>query len=95
MDVEAEIRDPKRRVGELEGSFGFLTEQISGAHRDLLAFQANTERSFSEIHGRLARLDDVPGRLDRIEKEARDLRRDLPEIVGSTLREVLREGRSQ
>ena len=28
MDLEAEIRDLKRRVGELEGSFGFLTRQI-------------------------------------------------------------------
>jgi len=25
MNVEAEIRDLKRRVSELEGSFGFLT----------------------------------------------------------------------
>jgi hypothetical protein len=28
MDVESEIRDLKRRVGELEGSFGFRTAQV-------------------------------------------------------------------
>jgi hypothetical protein len=39
MDVEAEIRDLKRRVNELEGSFGLLTRQIQGAHRDLLGFE--------------------------------------------------------
>ena len=36
MDVEAEIRDLKRRVSEIEGSFGFLTQQIKGVHKDLL-----------------------------------------------------------
>jgi hypothetical protein len=41
MDVEAEIRDLKRRVGEREGSFGFLTRQVKGVHKDLLTFQAN------------------------------------------------------
>jgi hypothetical protein len=40
MDVEAEIRDRKRRVSELEGSFGFLTRQIKGVHKDLLTFQS-------------------------------------------------------
>lgn len=44
MNVEAEIRDLKRRVSEIEGSFGFLTQQIKGVHRDLLAFQARTEQ---------------------------------------------------
>ena len=39
MNVEAEIRDLKRRVSELEGSFGFLTEQVKTVHRDLLAFE--------------------------------------------------------
>jgi hypothetical protein len=85
MDVEAEIRDLKRRVGGLEGTFGFLTEQIKGVHRDLLAFRARTEQSFSE----------VGGRLDRLEKEVRDFRNDMPGIVGSTMREVLRECRSK
>jgi hypothetical protein len=39
MNIEAEIRDLKRRVGEIEGSFGFLPQQIKSVHKDLLTFQ--------------------------------------------------------
>ncbi len=52
MDVEAEIRDLKRRVGELEGSFGFLTEQVKGVHRDLLRFEEKTDKKLQEHDGR-------------------------------------------
>jgi len=95
MNVEAEIRDLKRRVSELEGSFGFLTDQVKGVHRDLLAFQEKTEQRFDRIDGRFGqvdgRLDKVEGRLDHIEKSVKDLRHDMPGIVGETMREVLRE----
>jgi hypothetical protein len=46
MDVEAEIRDLKRRVGELEGGFGFMTQQVQAVHRDLLGFQEQTDQRF-------------------------------------------------
>jgi len=99
MDVEAEIRDLKRRVGELEGSFGFLTTQIKGVHKDLLTFQARTEQRLDKVDGRLdrvdGRLDRVDGRLDRVEKEIRTLRKDLPDIVGGAVRGALREGRTK
>ena len=88
MDVEAEIRDLKRRVGQLEGSFGFLSEQIKGVHRDLHAFQAETKQQFAKID---ARLDKHDGRFDRLEKEVRTLRADLPGIVGAAVREGMRE----
>ena len=74
----------------LEGSFGFLTDQVKRVHRDLLTFQTQTEHSFSEVNGRF---DKVDGRLDRLDKGVRDLRKDLPDIVGTTLREVLDERR--
>jgi|SRR5262245_6158922 len=97
MNVEAEIRDLKRRVSELEGSFGFLTRQIKGVHKDLLTFQARTEQRFEKVDGRLdkvdGRLDKVDGRLDRVEKEVRSLRADLPGIVGGAVREVMRNDR--
>lgn len=89
MNVEAEIRDLKRRVGELEGAFGFLTQQLKSVHRDLLAFQEETSQSFQAVD---RRFDGVDSRLDRVEKEIRDFRRDLPGIVGSAMREAL-EGR--
>jgi uncharacterized protein YoxC len=97
MNVEAEIRDLKRPVGELEGSFGFLTQQVKGAHKDLLGFQEKTEQRFEKIDGRLeridGRLDKADNRLDRVEKGVRDLRQDMPGIVSSAMREVLRERR--
>jgi len=90
MDVEAEIRDLKRRVSEIEGSFGFLTQQIKGVHKDLLAFQARTAQRFDKVDGRF---DKVDGRLDRVEKGMRSLREDMPGIVGNAMREVQREQR--
>ena len=82
MDVEAEIRDLQRRVGELEGSFGLLTPAgQKRAHKDLLAFQTKTEKKLAEHDGRF----------DRLEHEVRGLRSDLPKVVGSTLRGGLRE----
>ena len=99
MNVEAEIRDLKRRVSELEGSSGFLTQQVKGVHKDLLGFQAKTEQRFDQVDGRLdkidGRLDKVEGRLDRVEKSVRDLRHDMPGIVGNAMREVLRDRRSK
>jgi hypothetical protein len=97
MNVEAEICDLKRRVGELEGTFGFPTEQIQSVHRDLLTFQARTESRLDRVESRLdrveGRLGGVEGRLDRIEKEVRGLRKDMPGIVATTMRDVLREQR--
>ena len=95
MDVEAEIRDLKRRVSEIEGSFGFLTRQVKSVHKDLLAFQAITNQRFDKVDSRLdkvdGRLDRVDGRLDRVEKGVRTLREDMPGIVGSAVRDALRE----
>lgn len=92
INVEAEIRDLKRRVSEFEGSFGFLTQQVKGVHRDLLGFQAKTEQRFDQVDGRF---DKVEGRLDRVEKGVRDLRHDMPGIVGSAMRDVLRDRRGK
>jgi hypothetical protein len=92
MKVEAEIRDLKRRVGELEGSSEFLTQQVKGVHRDLLGFEAKTEQRFDQVD---RRFDKVESRLDRVEKGLRDLRHDMPGIVGSAVREVLRDRRSK
>ena len=95
MNVEAEIRDLKRRVSELEGSFGFLTQQVKTVHRDLLAFQEKTEQRFDQVDGRLdkmdGRFDKVDSRLDHLDRNVRELRTDMPKIVAETMREVLAE----
>ena len=95
MDVEAEIRDLKRRVGELEGGFGFLTQQVRGVHLDLLSFQSKTVDRFDKADGRLDKVDNrlgsVEKRLDKVEVAVTGLREDLPTLVGDVMREVLRE----
>ena len=96
MNVEAEIRDLKRRVGELEGSFGFLMEQVKGVHRSLLGFQERTEERLDRIEGKVGK---VEGQLDKVESEVHAvktdvgaLRKEMPKIVGDAVREVLRPG---
>jgi hypothetical protein len=86
MNIEAEIRDLKRRVSEIEGSFGFLTQQIKSVHKDLLAFRAKTEQRFDHVNGKI---DKVDGRLDHIDRGLRGLRTDMPKIVGNAVRGVL------
>jgi hypothetical protein len=88
MDVEAEIRDLKRRVGELEGGFGFLTQQVQGVHRDLLGFQQQTNRRFDKVD---SRFDKVEADTRGVKADVASLRKDLPSVVGDAMREVLRE----
>ena len=85
MNIEAEIRELKRRVSELEGSFGFLTRQVQGVHKDLLEFGEKTDKKLREHDGRF----------DRLDHEIKGLRSDIPKIVGETIREVLGEQRGK
>ena len=80
MDVEAEIRDLKRRVGELEGSFQFLTHQVRDVHLSVLSFQEETVRRFDGLDGRVDRVD---GRFDRMQQKVDELPRALAEVVRS------------
>ena len=81
INVEAEIRELKRRVSELEGSFGFLTKQVQGVHKDLLRFEEKTDKKLREHDGRF----------DRLGQDLKGLRTDLPKIVGDAMREANRE----
>lgn len=89
MNVEAEIRDLKRRVGELEGGFGFLTNQVRDVHRDLLGFQQATEQRFDRLDDRMDRLDGgmdrLDGRMDRMETKVDA----LPKALAETVREII------
>jgi hypothetical protein len=99
MNVEAEIRDLKRRVGELEGSFGFPTQQTKAVHKDLLAFEEKTEDRFKHVDARFdkvdVQLDRVESRLDLVDTNVRTLGHDMPKIVGQAMREVLDERRGK
>jgi len=85
MNVEAEIRDLKRRVGELEGSFGFLTQQIQNVHKELLTFEEKTEQRFDRLESKVDALD------RKIDTKIDGLAKSLPGIISDTMREVLRE----
>lgn len=79
MNVEAEIRDLKRRVSELEGSFGFLTEQVKSVHKDLLAFEEKTEQRFDRLENKVDALD------RKIDAKVDGLAKALPGIVRDAL----------
>ena len=86
MNVEAEIRDLKRRVGELEGSFGFLTRQVQSVHKDLLEFEERTEQRFQSVDKRFDRLDGKIDALDRkIDAKVDGLAKSLPGIISDAL----------
>jgi hypothetical protein len=79
MNVEAEIRDLKRRVGELEGSFGFLTRQVQNVHKDLLAFEEKAEQRFDRLDSKFDALD------RKIDSKIDGLTKSLPGIVRDAL----------
>jgi hypothetical protein len=91
MNVEAQIRDLKRRVSEIEGSLGFLTKQIKAVHKDLLAIEGKTKQRFDRVDGQFkksdGRFDKIDGRLDHLDRCLRGLRNDMPKIVGGALRD--------
>jgi hypothetical protein len=92
MDLKAEICDLKRRVNELEGSFGFPTRQVQGVHKDLLSFEEKTERKLREHDGRFDRLDGKLDALDRkIDAKVDGLARALPGIIVDAVREANRD----
>ena len=93
MDVESEIRDLKRRVGELEGTYGFLTGQVRDVHRAVLGFQeANTEE-LGEIKSDLSQFRSKVERFEaRTEQQLDALPRALAEIVRAEFERRDREG---
>lgn len=78
MDVESEIRDLKRRVGELEGTYGLLSGQLREVHRAVLGFQDQTSSDFDALSSDVR---DVKARLSSVERNVDQLPRALAEIV--------------
>ncbi len=83
MDVEAEIDDLKRRVGDLEGAVNVLSGRIGQVHPELLEVKRQTNDGFSRLGGVM---DKVVARLDTINTQVWGLRDDLPEIIGTILK---------
>ena len=84
MNVEKEIADPKRRVAELEGSFGYITGQL----REVQVFLHNNIDS---------RLTSLEGKVDAGFAEMRDgfakfdaSFRKLPDTIADAVGQALR-----
>jgi hypothetical protein len=84
MNMEAEILDLKRRVGDLEGALSVLTGQLRTVHPELLAFKQDAGDRFERVTSVLTGLEH---RLGGLEIQLWSLRDDLPDIVRIAVRE--------
>lgn len=97
MDLEAEILDLKRRVGDLEGALSVLSGQLRQIHPDLTTFRTEAQGSFQRFTTVLTRvetrLDDFLNRMGRVELQVWSLRDDLPALVEQAVARVPNERR--
>lgn len=89
MNVEAEILDLKRRVGDLEGALSVLTGQLRAVHPEIVALKESTGQHLERMAGAVARVDQ---RLEGVEVQVWSLRDDLPEIVRAAVDRGLKGG---
>lgn len=94
MKIEDRVRDLERRVGELEGSFQFVSSQLRGVHKSLVDFESETrdhlEAQDVELAGIRNKLGDVDAKFEARLGEM-DAKLDaMPDIVASTVAEALR-----
>lgn len=82
MDVEQEISELKRRVGDLEGAVNVLTGQLSRVQPALQALTEATTLHFGRADECFKRMTT---RLDRIDTHVWSLRDDLPEMLREAL----------
>lgn len=82
MDLEAEIRDLKRRVGDLEGTVSLLMGQIGKAPDELESLHIQGRRRFDQLETMMQR---VVERLDTVNTQVWSLRDDLPLIIRDLL----------
>jgi hypothetical protein len=83
MNIEAEIDELKRRVGDLEGAVNVLAGQLGKVHPQLSQHQQRTEERFDRIDGLVGQ---VVGRLDTVNAQVWSLRDDLPDLLRTALR---------
>lgn len=82
MDVEHEINELRRRVGDLEGAVSVLTGQVGKVHPDLVIFSGSTQRRFDKVEDLV---DKVATRLDTLNTQLWSLRDDLPQMLATAL----------
>lgn len=82
MDVENEIQQLKRRVGDLEGAVRVLSGHIDKVHPELLNFQTNTANRFDKVEELMSK---VVGRIDLLNTQVWSLRDDLPVLLADAI----------
>jgi hypothetical protein len=82
MDVETEIADLKRRMGELEGAVNVLAGHIGKIHPDLLRLTGTAQKRFDTVDSMMHRVFD---RLDTMNTQVWSLRDDLPDLVADAV----------
>src|SRR5262249_31055496 len=94
-----ELRDLRGRAVDPHASFESLSWEISELHKDLLAFQEQTEQRFEKVE---TDIEDLRGEIRSVREdvrsvreEVRTLRKDMPGIVADALRETLAERHSK
>lgn len=85
MDVEAEIQDLKRRVGDLEGAVNVLAGQFGRVHPEVIA---QGEASARQLVGVTAAIERMMERLDTVNTQVWSLRDELPDIVATAVRRM-------
>lgn len=82
MDVEAEIINLKRRVGDLEGAVKVLAGQLGSVHPELTVLAEGTLKRLDAVS---ATMDRVVNRLDTMNTQVWSLRDDLPALMADAL----------
>ena len=83
MDLETEILDLKRRVGDLEGAMNVLSGQMGKVHPELLALGEVTVKRFDGI---TSGMDRIVARIDLMNTQVWSLRDDLPGMLAEALK---------
>ena len=84
MDYETEIKDLKRRVGDLEGAVNVLAGSTAGLQPELQALRGLTVSGFDKVEDTMS----IVRRLDTMNTQIWSLRDDFPELVGAALRKT-------
>jgi hypothetical protein len=90
MDIETEIQDLKRRVGDLEGAVNVLTGQLRDIHPNLVTLQSQTTQRFDTVESLMGR---IVSRLDDVNLQVWSLRDDFPVLVSEALDQAQRKDR--
>jgi len=87
MDFENEIKDLKRRVGDLEGAVNLLAGNFSNVHPELVSLKAATEDRFDGIDVGMGRLIK---KLDAVNTQVWSLRDDFPVLIGDAIKSAMK-----